>query len=218
MARLLRYQKQAQTRAGLLETAREVFIQRGYHRTTLAAVAEAAGFSKGAVYSNFKSKDDLFLAILDQLMDERVREVAADWAASAGAGDRARDFARRVARRRMRLGAHWSLLLMEFWTHAVREEKLRRAFAERHTRLVEAVGRELERAAIELGERLRGPASEWSRTASAVGHGLTLEWLLDPASVSEELLTDLLILTYEHATAPDVRETSLRAGRREGDR
>ena len=53
------------TRRHLLEAAAVVFAAKGFHGATLDEVAAAAGFTKGAVYSNFKSKDDLFLALLD---------------------------------------------------------------------------------------------------------------------------------------------------------
>src|ERR1022692_3114734 len=51
--------------AGASAAAAQVFAERGFHGATLDAVASAAGFSKGAVYSNFKNKEDLFLALLE---------------------------------------------------------------------------------------------------------------------------------------------------------
>ena len=65
MSRLTRPQSQARTRERLLAAAREAFIRNGFARTSLEAIAEAAGFSKGAVYSNFESKDALFLELLE---------------------------------------------------------------------------------------------------------------------------------------------------------
>jgi TetR/AcrR family transcriptional regulator, transcriptional repressor of aconitase len=66
LARLTRPQSQAQTRERLLAAAREAFLRDGFARTSLDAIADAAGFSKGAVYSNFESKDALFLELLEQ--------------------------------------------------------------------------------------------------------------------------------------------------------
>lgn len=65
LSRLTRPQSQARTRGRLLAAAREAFIRNGFARTSLEAIAEAAGFSKGAVYSNFESKDALFLELLE---------------------------------------------------------------------------------------------------------------------------------------------------------
>jgi TetR/AcrR family transcriptional regulator, transcriptional repressor of aconitase len=66
LSRLTRPQSQARTRERLLAAAREAFIRNGFARTSLEAIAEAAGFSKGAVYSNFESKDALFLELLQE--------------------------------------------------------------------------------------------------------------------------------------------------------
>lgn len=55
--------KRARTRAALLEAARELVRERGYEGTTLRGVAERAGMTSGAIYGNFKNRDDLFLAL-----------------------------------------------------------------------------------------------------------------------------------------------------------
>lgn len=70
MVRLNRAQQQQRTREALVEAARELFLSRGFGATSLDAVSDAAGFSRGAVYSNFESKTDLGLEVLDQLYGE----------------------------------------------------------------------------------------------------------------------------------------------------
>ena len=57
--------RRQQTRDYLLQAAAQVFAERGFHGASLDEVAAAAGFTKGAVYSNFKNKEDLFLALLE---------------------------------------------------------------------------------------------------------------------------------------------------------
>lgn len=59
--RLTREESQAQTRGRLLDAARTVFAGRGYHGASVEEIAEEAGYSKGAVYSNFESKEEIFL-------------------------------------------------------------------------------------------------------------------------------------------------------------
>ena len=59
--RLSRNERKAQTRAELIDAAARVFARRGYHGTTVDDVAEEAGFTKGAFYSNFESKEDVFV-------------------------------------------------------------------------------------------------------------------------------------------------------------
>ncbi len=55
--------KRQRTRAKLLEATRELIREHGYERTTLAAVAQRAGMTSGAIYGNFKNRDDLFMAL-----------------------------------------------------------------------------------------------------------------------------------------------------------
>jgi AcrR family transcriptional regulator len=178
-------------------------------------VAETAGYSKGAVYSNFKSKDDLFLAILDQLSAERLREFDEDRAASKGAPNRLEEIARRWAHRRMRQGHDWSLLLMEFWTHAARDPQARKAFATRHARLVESIAQRLSQIAAEEGLRFRRPPADLARASSVIGHGMALERLLDPASVGEELVVDMFMPIVGYSVEPEMgKELPVARGRR----
>lgn len=72
-----RAERQAQTRERLIEVARELFLRDGFAATSLDRVAEEAGFSKGAVYSNFSGKERLGLAVLDYLHSEQVETAAA---------------------------------------------------------------------------------------------------------------------------------------------
>src|SRR3954464_11490472 len=55
--------KRDRTRAALLEAARELVRERGHERTTLAEVAARAGMTTGAIYGNFKNRDELFIAL-----------------------------------------------------------------------------------------------------------------------------------------------------------
>jgi AcrR family transcriptional regulator len=63
--RLTREESKARTRYELLRAASRLFLRNGFVATSLADIAEEAGLTKGAVYSNFESKEDLFLALLD---------------------------------------------------------------------------------------------------------------------------------------------------------
>ena len=97
MARLSRTESQALTRERLLAAARELFRRDGYATTSVERIAAAAGYSKGAVYSNFESKEAIFLAVLaaqgqaslDELLaaidrapdGAAIVELLADWAA-----------------------------------------------------------------------------------------------------------------------------------------
>jgi AcrR family transcriptional regulator len=55
--------KRVRTRAKLLDAARKLIREKGYERTTLEEIAERAGMTTGAIYGNFKNRDDLFIAL-----------------------------------------------------------------------------------------------------------------------------------------------------------
>ena len=78
MARLTRAESQAKTRELLILTARRLFVSDGFLNTSLEKVAAEAGYSKGAVYSNFSSKFDLGFAVIERIHDEQVAGLEAE--------------------------------------------------------------------------------------------------------------------------------------------
>ncbi|WP_019143852.1 TetR/AcrR family transcriptional regulator [Aeromicrobium massiliense] len=76
--------RQAETRRRLIDVARRMFLDDGYAATSLDKVAVEAGYSKGAVYSNFSGKEELCLAVLDSLHERQVEGVVS---AFSGEGD-----------------------------------------------------------------------------------------------------------------------------------
>ena len=76
--------RRQQTREHLLAAAAEVFAERGFHGASLDEVAAVAGFTKGAVYSNFKNKEDLFLALLKESYDREMQAPTDDIGGFAG--------------------------------------------------------------------------------------------------------------------------------------
>ena len=73
--RLSQAEKREQTREEILAAASRVFADRGFHAASLDAIAEEAGFSRGAVYYNFGDKEELFLELLDRRCAERAQDL-----------------------------------------------------------------------------------------------------------------------------------------------
>ena len=73
--RLTRAEKRERTREELISAAESLFTGQGFHATSVDEIAFEAGYTKGAVYSNFESKEDLFFAVYEQRADQ----VAADY-------------------------------------------------------------------------------------------------------------------------------------------
>src|SRR5438477_410803 len=124
-SRLTRDQRKAQTRERLLATATEILLHRGFHAATLEQIALEAGLTKGAVYSNFASKADLFLAVVDARAQERAPRLSR-------ARERAtslEDLARRHARAAIAddPDGRWASVLVEAWAAAGDDEQFRAA-------------------------------------------------------------------------------------------
>jgi AcrR family transcriptional regulator len=185
--RLTRKESKALTQRRLISAARTVFLRRGFHAATLEAVAEEAGFTTGAVYSNFANKADLFLAVLDEHVEARVADMAAIVAREETVAAQMRAMARYWNGQREQ-GPLWNLALIEFWAFAARDPELREQFAGRHERLLGELARVQEEAAAQRGENLPVSTLDLQRAASAINHGMALEWLVSRDLVSGELL------------------------------
>ena len=198
--RLTRAEKSAQTRAELLASARRLFLRHGFHACSLEMVAEEAGFTIGAVYSRFGSKADLFLAILDERIDQLVAEVAQVAALHQPIPEQAE----LLAGRRMALlerERDWFPLVLEFWSHAARDERLRHEFSACHERLVGAYAGLIEADYARLGLPLPLAPEVLARAVVAMGNGVALERLTDPARVPEGLLSTMAVAFLRGVTA-----------------
>lgn len=191
-----RAEKQARTRAELLAAAAVVFARRGYGGASVEEIAEQAGYSHGAVYSNFAGKADLFLAVFEQYMAERVGELAASQVAlpeDAPLETRARALAdqwmERLGRDRESV-----LLHMEFIARADREPELARRFGERSAVMREALARYISQYQEEAGAELPLPADELALVLRALGIGLAVESLVSPDAVRDGLYGDFVEL------------------------
>lgn len=189
MTRLSRSESQAVTRGRLVATARTLFLREGYAATSLEKVAEEAGFSKGAVYSNFGGKDDLCLEVLDTIHAEVAEAVlgAFSGATSLDEALRALDVWADA-----RLGdPDWSALEAEFAARSRRDPELRRALEERNSRIRGMIAVVLRSACDEHGLALPMPVDEAAHALLSLGIGLGLQRALDPA-LSVQVLSDVV--------------------------
>ena len=187
-----REEKKAQTRARLLDAAATVFARRGLAAASLDEVADEAGLTKGAVYSNFDSKDDLVNALLHERIDGPLGEIAervdpdapiAEQAAQAetlfrSVWDRERDL---------------FLLGLEFAIHRARSPERKRP-PSADWQLQKAMAAVMERQAAARGVALPLPADELAAGLFALGTGLDLMALNEPERVPDGLFAKFLTL------------------------
>ena len=177
-----------EVRGRVLRAAGQVFAERGFAAASLDQVAAAAGFTKGAVYSNFGSKDELFLALMEAEVGHRVEVVEA---ALRSTGDVAGALAA-VGTELSRRDQTWQLLYLEFWQRAVRDADVRQAFVASRRTLRARVTDVVERFLTERPVRTGWDAPSLTVVLLALAHGLALEALPDPEAVPDDLLTRVL--------------------------
>lgn len=184
--RLSRTEARQRTRQLLLEAAAEEFKRSGYHGASLEAVAEAAGFTKGAVYSNFKTKADLFIALLESWVDGESAAQEAEY------GHRPLeafiDDLDRVFRRQVQDDPTWVVLQIEFWLAAVRDPVIRARVIEATDGLREASAASLDLKLADAGIRSPFTGAELGLLINALATGLAIDWEIDPSSVDPKLL------------------------------
>ena len=183
-----RHEKRQRTRRKVLDAADRVFARRGYHEATLGEIASVAGVSKGAVYYSFQSKQDLFLALLEARMDERIRAIEA-------AFEDSKTPARRVALdyiENLKQNEDWIALFFEFAAQAARGGDVRDHLAERFRGFWATLAKLLEQQARERGIDLPLPAEHLAIAMDLLGIGFMLPRILDPDRVPDDLLGQAL--------------------------
>jgi AcrR family transcriptional regulator len=182
---------QALTRDKLLETAKTAFLRDGYASTSLEQIAEAAGYSKGAVYSNFRNKDELCLAVLDAIRADRAAALAKAIGKKTMLADRIAAFQAWAERN---IGDRaWTALEVEFGVHAARDRALARALRTRDRRVRANVETLVLANAAGLGVELPMPASDIAIALLSLGVGLGVQRAIDP-TLSVRSLSELLRL------------------------
>ena len=185
--RMSRAERREQTRQELVSAAEACFVSRGFHASSVDEVAERAGYTKGAVYSNFASKEDLFFAVYERRVEQVLTEVAPGLR-QLGA-ERAFDELAAGAMHRRDPDDGWRAVFFEFWAHVVRHPELRERFAAIHARFLEPLADAVRQLADDRGLTLPSDvtASQVAVVWNAMEVGLNLERLTQPQTVDRAL-------------------------------
>jgi AcrR family transcriptional regulator len=192
-------QRSELTRAKLLKAAQRIFARDGFEAARIEDIAAEAGHSRGAFYANFDTKQDLFLALLEQQVKEHSGKLLSVLEACQTPEQRLEAlreyYAKRIGDRQ------WVMLTLEFKLFALRHSRLRPKLADAH--------REIRRSKnIEAISRLLPPRAQCSlesddqRRAAleAVLNGLVLEQAYDPKRLSEEQAAAILRRIFDMLT------------------
>jgi AcrR family transcriptional regulator len=189
--RLTRAEQREQTRGCLVAAAAKVFTRRGYDNASLDEVAEEAGFTKGAVYSNFKGKEDLFLATFDTHFEERlqsIKRVMQEEPDEQGTAHAAgMDFMDKLNR-----DPDYFVLFFEFWAYAQRNPGVKKKFLPRVQRFRSALAELFEAKSDVTGLELPMPTEQLASMLIAMAAGVAMERELDPRSVPDDMYALML--------------------------
>lgn len=178
VSRLSRKESHALTRERLVDTARTLFLSEGYNTTSLERVAAEAGFSKGAVYSNFATKHELGLAVIDVVHLARATSLAETVRGAETVDERIEAFGRWAEENIGDVG--WTTLEVEFATSTRHVPGIGGELARRRREVTAAMAALLEQQANDLGLRLPVPAEDAAVHVLALGIGLGVQRAFDP--------------------------------------
>ncbi|MEU6532549.1 TetR/AcrR family transcriptional regulator [Streptomyces sp. NPDC046928] len=170
--------RRVRTRANLLDAAFTVFAAKGFGRVSIEEVCEAAGYSRGAFYSNFGSLDELFFALYRQRADLIADQVAGALAVDGpdldvpAAVDRVTDV--------LLLDRDWLLVKTDFLVHAARDPDVAATLLEHRARLRAAIADRLARARGHTAlPAVLGGTDGAAHAVVAAYDGVTTQLLLD---------------------------------------
>ncbi|MEU0050586.1 helix-turn-helix domain-containing protein [Streptomyces sp. NPDC006309] len=188
--------RRVRTRARLLDAAFQVFAAKGFGRVSIEEVCEAAGYSRGAFYSNFATLDELFFALYRERADLIASQVA-DALAQDGSGLDVPASVDRVTEVLL-LDVDWLLVKTDFLVHAARDPAVARTLLDHRTRLRRAIADRLLRTRGHTAlPAVLGDVDGAAHAVVAAYDGVTTQLLLDRDAEAarvwlKQLLTALL--------------------------
>jgi AcrR family transcriptional regulator len=203
--RLTRREKQAETRQRLLDAAERVFLRRGLQGSSVEEIAAEAGFTRGAFYSNFNSKDELFVELMHVRVYDHYAELAKESVEQPGTpreqlrwgAERLRDL------QRDEQGSWLFRLWLECMTQAARDEEFRKLAATFWSGNRALTAGQIGAAFKEIGRKAPLPPDQIATAMIALDIGLAVQHLVDPDAVSLDLYVPLFDLLFGGMVEPD---------------
>lgn len=192
--------KLGSSRERLLDGAARVFARDGYNGASIDRIAAEAGLSKGAVYWNFASKEELLFALLDERIDRRIRALF-EMTEAAPPGQATEGQVSAGLSAVLEQERELVVLFHEYSAMAVRDPRLRKRYVERNVMLRDGLARTFEARVEALEGSSAVGARELATAVIALADGLSIEQLTEPEVVSEELFGEILSLILDGLAA-----------------
>ncbi len=203
--------RRPRTRAALLQAALQTFAEQGFHAASIEQICERAGYTRGAFYSNFSSKDELFLALFDE-HSERIVTRITELVDSIAAADLTLQRLVDVLSDIEPAERDWYLVTTEFTLHAIRDPQAAWVLARHDARLRAEIARCLTEHLGRAGRVLTVDPDELARLLIAIREGgLAQSYVepeqLPPGRLERSFLAPLLTaLSTERTAVPTAGE------------
>src|SRR4051794_8444450 len=195
--RISRIERRAQTRQALIDAAARVFVARGFVGSSVEAITDEAGYSRGAFYSNFESKEQLFAELLQQRVYERYSAMAQEAKAPRGERPDMREVGRQLAALQGAREGRWLFRLwLELLAHAGRDERFREIAGAFWRANRKASAEAIAAAFAEQGTSPPVAADHLASAMIALDIGLAIQHFADPGGVPLELYPELYELLF----------------------
>lgn len=202
MPRVAQAESRAITRTRLIDAAERMFAEQGFDGASLEAIAESAGYTRGALYYNFSGKDELFFAVLRRRSEAEVVAIAELARDSRGREAFIAALRRRAGqKRRSKDVLRWAQLSDEFWLLALRNPRARRLLAEHNRRLRAAYAEGIQTILDGGGVVPPAPLDHLAAMLLALDRGLPRQSWIDPEAVPEGLFFDVVELLLRAASS-----------------
>jgi AcrR family transcriptional regulator len=185
---LTRKEKQAKTRSSLLRSAAKMICRKGITEASVEDVATDAGYTKGAFYANFKSKEEMFLVMLDERYAEELERLEAHLPGEGTPAEEVRESADDFLRF-IRSDPEWPRLYFEFVVYAARNPDFREELATRNRAMRERIAQVIENWRRNWGPNIVDPPFPFEDVAQmlfCMADGFLVAQLIDP-EIDEKL-------------------------------
>jgi AcrR family transcriptional regulator len=194
-------QKTEETRRKLLQSARRIFARDGFEAARIEDIAAHAGYTRGAFYAHFKLKEDLFFALLEEHLADKIHRLKRELQRSSSVQEKLRIlreyYVGRVADKQL------SVLLLEFKLFAIRRPRMKPRLLAAHERIRSSI--RLDELDDLLPPKWKANDSEDNvkrRSLEGILHGLMLEHVYDPKTLSEEQAAAMLGRIFDTVVEP----------------
>jgi AcrR family transcriptional regulator len=196
---LTRKEKQAKTRSSLLSSAAKLICRKGISEASVDDISTDAGYTKGAFYANFRSKEELFLVMLDEKYAEELKGLEAALAGEGAPAEEARNAAEEFIRFAWS-DPQWPKLYFEFAAYAARNPEFREELATRDRRIREQMIEVLRRWSADFDAEPPFPYEDLAMMIFCMANGFIMGQLIEP-ELGEELYGTMMATFFLGAAA-----------------